>query len=54
MEVHQEIVSISVMNSAGKIVMECVMETKASTILDSIDGQRGDLQVRPMITRLAE
>jgi transposase len=33
------------MNSAGKVVMECVIETKASTLLDFMDGQRGDLQV---------
>ncbi|HXN23350.1 MAG TPA: transposase, partial [Candidatus Dormibacteraeota bacterium] len=30
---------------AGKIVMECVIETKASMILQFIDGLRGDLQV---------
>jgi transposase len=45
MDVHKETISIAVMNSAGKIVMECVIETKASTILDFIDGQRGNLQV---------
>ena len=33
------------MNSAGKIVMECVIETKASMILQFIDGLRGDLHV---------
>ena len=32
-------------NSLGKIVMECVIETKASTILQFIDGLRGDLRV---------
>ena len=45
MDVHQETISIAVMNSAGKVVMECVIETKASTLLDFMDGQRGDLQV---------
>jgi transposase len=33
------------MNAAGKIVMECVIETKANTILQCIDGLRGDLYV---------
>jgi transposase len=33
------------MNAAGKIVMECVIETKASMILQFIDGLRGDLHV---------
>jgi hypothetical protein len=28
------------MNSAGKIVLECVVETKASIILQFIDGLR--------------
>jgi transposase len=45
MDVHQETISIAVMNSAGKVVMGCVIETKASTILDFIDGQRGNLHV---------
>jgi len=33
MAVHRESISIAVMNSAGKIVVECVVETKASIIL---------------------
>jgi transposase len=45
MDVHKESISIAVMNSAGKIVMESLMETKASMILQFIDGLRGDLQV---------
>ena len=45
MDVHKESISIAVRNGAGKIVMECVIETKASTILQFIDGLRGDLQV---------
>src|ERR1700691_1623997 len=45
MDVHKESISIAVSNDAGKIVMECVIETKASTILECIDGLRGDLQV---------
>jgi hypothetical protein len=46
MDVHKESISIAVMNGAGKIVMECVIETKARMILQFIDGLRGDLQVR--------
>src|SRR5271155_68870 len=45
MDVHKESISIAVRNSVGKIVMECVIETKASTILQFIDGLRGDLRV---------
>src|SRR6202162_6618496 len=45
MDVHKESISIAVRNDAGKIVMECVIETKASVILEFIDGLRGDLQV---------
>jgi transposase len=45
LDVHKESISISVRNSVGKVVMECVIETKASTILQFIDGLRGDLQV---------
>jgi len=45
MDVHKESISIAVRNAAGKIVMECVIETKASIILQFIDGLRGDLHV---------
>jgi hypothetical protein len=31
-------ISIAVLNSAGKVVMECVIETKASTILQLSTG----------------
>src|SRR5258708_35247947 len=45
MDVHKESISIAVLNFTGKVVMECVIETKASTILQFIDGLHGDLQV---------
>src|SRR6202041_3095676 len=45
MDVHKESISLAVRNGAGKIVMECVIETKASMILQFIDGLRGDLHV---------
>jgi transposase len=45
MDVHKESISIAVRNAAGKIVMECVIETKASMVLQFFDGLRGDLHV---------
>jgi|SRR6516165_10016738 transposase len=45
MDVRKESISSAVMNAAGKIVMECVIETKANMVLQFIDGLRGDLQV---------
>jgi hypothetical protein len=44
MDVHKESNSIAVMNGTGKIGMERVIETKASMILQFMDGLRGDLQ----------
>ena len=45
MDVHKETISIAVMNSAGKLLMESIIETKASTILQFVAGLRGDLQI---------
>src|SRR3981081_1733634 len=45
MDVHKESISIAVRNDVGKIVMECVIETKANIILDFIHGLRGELHV---------
>jgi transposase len=45
MDVHNETVSIAVMNSAGKLVMDSILETKAATILQFIQGLRGNLHV---------
>jgi hypothetical protein len=45
LDVHKESISIAVLNFAGKVVMECVIGTKASTILQFIHGLRGDLRV---------
>src|ERR1700692_4977403 len=45
LDVHKESISIAVLNSAGKVVMECVIETKASTILQFIHGLRGDVHL---------
>jgi len=45
MDVHKDSISLAVRNAAGKIVMESLIETKASMILQFIDGLRGDLHV---------
>jgi transposase len=45
MDVHQASISIAVNDAAGKLLMECVVETKASTILEFIQGLRGCLWV---------
>jgi hypothetical protein len=45
MDVHTESISIAVRNDAGRVVMECVIETKASVILQFIEGLRGELHV---------
>jgi transposase len=45
MDVHKEAISIAVLNSSGKLVMECTIETKAATILQFFQGLRGSLHV---------
>ena len=45
MDVHKDTISIAVMNSTGKVVMESVLETKALTILQFMQGLRGSLLV---------
>jgi transposase len=45
MDVHKEAIVIAVMNSEGKLVMESIIETKAITILQFIQGLRGNLHV---------
>jgi len=45
MDVHQASVSIAVNDAAGKQLMECIIETKAATILEFIQGVRGSLWV---------
>jgi transposase len=45
MDVHKETISIAVLNSAGKLVMETIIETKASTLLQFVQGLRGSLHV---------
>jgi Transposase len=45
MDVHKEAISIAVLNSSGKLVMESIIETKAITILQFIQGLRGSLHL---------
>lgn len=45
MDVHKEAISIAVLNSSGRLVMESVIETKAITILQFVHGLRGSLHV---------
>ena len=45
LDVHQATISIAVLDSSGKLVMESIIETKAATILDFFHGLRGNLQV---------
>ncbi len=45
MDVHQEAIVISVLNGSGKLVMETILETKASSLLQFLHGLRGELHV---------
>jgi len=45
MDVHQEAIVIAVLNGSGKLVMETILETKASSILQFVGGLRGELHV---------
>ena len=45
MDVHKEAIVIAVLNESGKVVMESVIETKASSILQFLHGLRGELHV---------
>jgi hypothetical protein len=45
MDIHQATVSVAVMDADGKLVMECLLETKAATILEFIQGLHGTLSL---------
>ena len=45
LDVHQATISVAVLDSAGTLVMEAILETKAETILQFIHGLRGSLHV---------
>src|SRR5215469_14088867 len=45
MDVHKEAIAVAVLNAAGKLVMESIIETKANTILEFLKGLRGELHL---------
>ena len=45
MDVHKEATVIAVRNSSGELVMESIVETKSSSLLQLIHGLRGELHV---------
>jgi hypothetical protein len=45
LDVHQATISVAVMDSQGKVVLESILETKASTLLEFFAGLRGSLFV---------
>jgi transposase len=45
MDVHQATISVAVLDAAGKLIMECLLETKAATIIDFIRGLQGNLSL---------
>src|ERR1700721_110435 len=45
LDVHKESIAIAVLKSAGKRVMESIVETKAATLLEFLHGLRGELHV---------
>ncbi len=40
MDVHQATISVAVRDETGKLVMESILETKAGTILEFLQGLR--------------
>ena len=45
MDVHQATISAAVMDAQGKLIMECLLETKAATIVEFIQGLQGTLSL---------
>jgi len=45
LDVHQATITVAVRDSAGKLVIEAILETKAETILQFLHGVRGSLHV---------
>ena len=42
MDVHQATISVAVMDAQGKLIMECLLETKAATIVEFIQRTAGN------------
>ena len=38
MDVHQATISVAVVDGSGKLIMECILETKAAPILEFLKG----------------
>jgi transposase len=45
MDVHQATISVAVMDRDGKLIMECLLETKAATIVEFIRGLHGTVSL---------
>ncbi len=45
MDVHQATISVAVMDAQGKLIMECLLETKAATIVEFMQGLQGTLSL---------
>src|SRR2546427_3003930 len=45
MDVHQATISVAVMDAGGKLIIECLLETKAATIVEFIEGLHGTLSL---------
>jgi hypothetical protein len=45
MDVHQATISVAVMDARGKLIMECLLETKTTTIIEFIRGLHGSLSL---------
>src|SRR5512132_2738659 len=45
MDVHQATISVAVMDAGGKLIMECLLETKAATIVEFMQGLQGTLSL---------
>ena len=51
LDVHQATISVAVMDGSGKLVMESILETKASTLLQFLAGLRGNWSVTWQLRR---
>ena len=47
LDVHQATMSVAVVDSQGRLIMESILETKASTLLEFFAGLRGSLLQEP-------
>ena len=45
LDVNQATISVAILDSAGNLIMEAILETKAETILQFIPGLRSSLHV---------